>query len=250
MTLRSQIMIGLIATASFPLISFGTDATNTASAPRIYSETEIAYIRGINCDTFTSDAKAQCLDIKKSTLSQSTTAAGNTPSQPVRSQSGSEDRHLPVPLVKSGTGSEDRRLPVPPVRSQSGDEDRETLVSQSGTTPTKPAKPPMGTGAMMESGADKEHQIQGLGMAISRLTPTDRDTLVKMIREYLTSKGLTLGAPEVKKNETERKGWDGSIKGKKTDTEIQAERAALIAKREAKREAMRKEYAGHVTLMK
>ena len=30
MTLRSRLMIGLIATASFPVISFGTDAVNTS----------------------------------------------------------------------------------------------------------------------------------------------------------------------------------------------------------------------------
>ncbi len=57
MTLRSRLMIGLFAIASFPLISFGTDTTNTATAPRIYSETEIAYIRNINCDIFTNEAK-------------------------------------------------------------------------------------------------------------------------------------------------------------------------------------------------
>ena len=102
----------------------------------------------------------------------------------------------------------------------------------------------------MGTGTDMEHQIKGIGMAIGKLTPTDREALIKMIREYLTAKGITLGAPEVKKDETERKGWDGSIKGKKTDTEIQAERAALLAKAKAKRETMRKEYVGHVTLMK
>lgn len=107
-----------------------------------------------------------------------------------------------------------------------------------------------GTGTMMGTGTDMEDPMHNLSMAIGRLTPTDRDTLIKMIREYLTSKGLTLGAPEVKKDETERKGWDGSIKGKKTDTEIQTERSALLAKAKEKREAMRKEYVGHVTLMK
>ena len=71
-----------------------------------------------------------------------------------------------------------------------------------------------------------------------------------MIQEYFVSKGLTLGDPEVKKDETERKGWDGSIKGKKTDTEIQTDRAALLEAAKTKREAMRKEYVGHVTLMK
>ena len=102
----------------------------------------------------------------------------------------------------------------------------------------------------MGSGTNMEHQIKGLGAAIGKLTPTDREALIQMIREYLTTKGITLGNPEVKKDETERKGWDGSIKGKKTDTEIQAERAALLMKAQIKREAMRKEYVGHVTLMK
>ena len=138
---------------------------------------------------------------------------------------------------------------LPPAKSETND-DHHPLTSESGTTIAKPPKPPMGTGAVMGSGTDTEHQIQGIGMAIGKLTPTDRDALIKMIREYLVSKGITLGAPEVKKDETERKGWDGSIKGNKTVTEIQAERATLLAKAKAKREAMRKEYVGHVTLMK
>ena len=226
MTLRLQLIVWLIAIASFPIASSGTEIVGTiSSSPRVYTETEIAYIRGLNCDTLTTDAKARCLDIKKAALSQLNTATGNTLEKPVRSQTDNEDRHLPVPPVKSETGSDDHR----------------PLVSKSGTTLPKP---------QMGTGTDMEHQIKGIGMAIGKLTPTDREALIKMIREYLTAKGITLGAPEVKKDETERKGWDGSIKGKKTDTEIQAERAALLAKAKAKRETMRKEYVGHVTLMK
>jgi 2'-5' RNA ligase len=61
---------------------------------------------------------------------------------------------------------------------------------------------------------------------------------------------VTLGAPEVKNTDAERKGWDGSVKGKKTATEIQADRKAALEKAKAKREAMRKNYVGHVTLIK
>ncbi len=75
MTLRSRLMIGLIAIASFPLISSGTEGTVGAPppppTPHVYTETEIAYIRGLNCDTFTeAAAKTRCLDIKKMALSQ------------------------------------------------------------------------------------------------------------------------------------------------------------------------------------
>ena len=149
-------MIGLIATASFPLISFGTELSST-TIPTSYSEAQLAYIRGINCDTFTEVAeKTRCIEIKKMTLSQTLSGTSNI-------------------------------LP-PPVKSEIKDSDRHTLASQSGTTLPKPPKPPMGTGANMGNGSDMEHQIQGIGMAIGKLTPTDRDALIKMIREYLTAK--------------------------------------------------------------
>ncbi|MBC7504081.1 hypothetical protein H7169_03845 [Candidatus Gracilibacteria bacterium] len=237
MTLHSRLIIGLIATASFPIISFGTDATNIAGTPRIYDDTEIAYIRSINCDILTSDAKTLCLDIKKSTLIQTT----------VESDKEMNISKLPNPPM--GTGATSNRLLLPAIQKRGGDENSRVAGAGSGGGP-RVRMILDGTGTMMGSGKDMADQMHGLNIAIGKLTPADRDTLVKMIREYLTSKGITIGAPEVKKDETERKGWDGSIKGKKTDTETQTDRATLLEKAKAKREAMKKEYVGNVTLMK
>ncbi len=148
------------------------------TAPRVYTDTEIAYIRGLNCDTLSSEAKTRCLDIKKATLSQPPTATGNTLQKPVKSETENDDRHLSVP----------------PVKLEAGSDDRHPLGSQSGTTLPKPPKPPIGSGAVAE------HPMEGIGMAIGKLTPADRDTLVKMIREYLVSKGVDLAGFADKKD--------------------------------------------------
>jgi hypothetical protein len=52
MTLRSQFIIGLIAIASFPIISSGADTTSINPPRRIYTQTEIPYVQRLNCDTF------------------------------------------------------------------------------------------------------------------------------------------------------------------------------------------------------
>lgn len=67
-------------------------------------------------------------------------------------------------------------------------------VSQSGTTMPMP-KPPMG------SGATGENPGQGLMLAIGKLSSTDRETLMKTIREYLTSKGIDLAQIAEKREE-------------------------------------------------
>lgn len=102
----------------------------------------------------------------------------------------------------------------------------------------------------MGSGADMEHEMKWLALALGKLTVEQRSELQKMIRAYLTSKWVTLGTSEVQNTDAQRKGWDGSIKGNKTATEIQAERKAALEKAKAKREEMRKNYVGHVTLIK
>ena len=122
MTLRSRLLIGVLATLSVPLISSAMEGTSTS--PRVYTATEIAYIRGINCDTFTSTEKTRCLEIKKAALSQSQSGTIALPKPPEKTHSGSEMEH-----------------PKPP-------------VSNSGTTLPKPPKPPMG------SGADMEHEMK------------------------------------------------------------------------------------------
>jgi hypothetical protein len=61
-----------------------------------------------------------------------------------------------------------------------------TGTTQTGSTQTGTTipKPPMGSGAMME------RETKGLMLAIGALSPADRATLVKMIRDYLVSKGI------------------------------------------------------------
>lgn len=127
MTLRSRLLIGVLATLSVPLIS---SAMESATAPRVYTQTEIAYIRGINCDTVSASEQAHCMEIKKAALAQSQSGTTTLPKPPEKTHSGSEMDH-----------------PKPP-------------VSNSGTTLPKPPKPPMGTGAITGSGADIEREMK------------------------------------------------------------------------------------------
>jgi hypothetical protein len=108
----------------------------------------------------------------------------------------------------------------------------------------------MGTGAITGSGADIEREMKWLALALGKLTPEQRIELRKMIREYLTSKWVTIETPEVKNTDSERKGWDGSVKWNKATQEVSTDRKAAIEKAKAKREEMRKNYVGHVTLIK
>ena len=226
MTLSSRLIVGLIAIASFPLISSGTEGTSTSPlAPRVYTDTEITYIRGLNCDTLTTDAKARCLDIKKAALSQVTTITRDTLPPPVRTESGTDDRHPQMPPPGSQTGSDDRHPPMDP-------------VSNSGTLAPKPPKPPMG------SGTEMDHPTEGIGMAIGKLSPTDRDALLKMIREYLTAKGVNLTEfadkkDEVKEVKKESKTEIKEVK-KEARTEIKTIRTTTQNTAKMKREEMRK----------
>lgn len=114
MTLRSRLLIAVFAMLSIPLISSAMEGTSTS--PRVYTATEIAYIRGINCDTFTSTEKTRCLEIKKAALSQSQTGTTLPPPRretqsgatemhhtPEHTQSGSEMEHPKPPASQTGT---------------------------------------------------------------------------------------------------------------------------------------------------
>lgn len=211
MTLRSRLMIGLIALSSFPLISSGADVATTAT-PRIYNQVEIAYIQGLNCDTFTeAAAKTRCLEIKKQVAMQApVTGTGVSLPPPVKSESGSMDQHPPIPP-----------------RSQTGSDDHRPMMNSGSTTLPKPPKPPMGSGAEMNNPG------QGLMFAIGQLSLADREILVKMIREYLTKKGIDLSKYAEKREEIKE------VK-KEARTEIKEIRNTTQDAARAKREEMRK----------
>ncbi len=56
--------------------------------------------------------------------------------------------------------------------------------SMMGSGMVRPTKPPMGSGSMMG------HEMKSLHMAVQQLSPTDHAALMKMIKEYLVSKGI------------------------------------------------------------
>ncbi len=212
MNFRSWLSLGLIATASFPLISFG--AESTTSAPRVYNQVEIAYIQGLNCDTFTADAKWRCLEIKKQVAIQSP-VTGTGPVLP------------PPPPAKTESGSDDRRPPMTPATSQTGSDNHHPMpmVWQSGTLMPMP-KPPMGSGTTENPG-------KGLMLAIGQLSTTDREALMKTIREYLASKGIDMAKYVEQREEIKE------VK-KETRTEIKEIRNTTQDAARMKREEMRK----------
>ncbi len=110
-------------------------------------------------------------------------------------------------------------------------------------------RPPMGSGAMMGSGMRLDHecsapgscgqwlppparwtgsqmmieqQMKWLGMAMTKLTPEQRDELMKTVRSYLESKWVTLPTQEAMKNmkgdmKDEIKDMKSQIKNKKEE---------------------------------
>jgi hypothetical protein len=96
-----------------------------------------------------------------------------------------------------------------------------TGIAQTGTTMPKP---PMGSGAMME------HETKWLMLAIGALSPADRATLVKMVRDYLVSKGIDPAKYAEKRDEIKevRKDTHEDIKDMK-----KVNRDAVKEKREA-----------------
>ncbi|NRH20804.1 hypothetical protein HOO68_02040 [Candidatus Gracilibacteria bacterium] len=135
----------------------------------------------------------------------------------------------------------------------------------------RPSKPPMGTGAMVGSGMINSErplppkppmgtgaeimdpEMRAITMAIVKLAPENRNELMKIIRTYLEEKGIQENGL--------KKGWDGSIKGNKTPIEIkdkheiQKEKIKTLREKQKEMRAKlssenKKNYVGHVTLMK
>lgn len=99
------------------------------------------------------------------------------------------------------------------------------------------------------TGAVREAEMKSLGMAIGKLTPTQRMELMKMIRNYLESKGVKNQNPEDKKESSTNKDEDSNKKIPLTREEILANQQALQEKVRAMKEKQ-KEYTGHITLNK
>ncbi len=86
--------------------------------------------------------------------------------------------------------------------------------------------------------------MEGIGMAIGKLSPADRDALIKMIREYLTAKGVNLTEfadkkDEVKEVKNETKIEIKEVK-KEARTEVKTIRNTVQNTAKTKREEMRK----------
>lgn len=101
-----------------------------------------------------------------------------------------------------------------------------TTTTGTGTTQSGIVRPPMGSGAMME------REMKGLHMAMGQLSVADREALVKMIKDYLVSKGIDPAKYAEKRDE---------IKEVRKDTkeEIKSMRDKMHADRKAKMEEMR-----------
>lgn len=100
----------------------------------------------------------------------------------------------------------------------------------------RPPRPPMGSGTMMGSGAMMERELKGLHMAMAQLSPADREALVKMIKDYLLSKGIDPAKYAEKRDEIKelRKDTHEDIKEMRKKT-----REAAKAKREEMREKIK-----------
>jgi hypothetical protein len=94
----------------------------------------------------------------------------------------------------------------------------------------------MGSGGQMSSGATMENETKWLMLAIRALSPADRATLMKMVRDYLVSKGIdpTKYAEERDEiNEIRQDGHDDIMDMRKRNQE------AMKAKRDEMRARIR-----------
>lgn len=82
------------------------------------------------------------------------------------------------------------------------------------------------------TGTGMEAELKGIHMAMAQLSATDREALIKMIKEYLVSKGIDPTKYAEKREEIKM------IK-KQTKEEIKASREKLKEENKAKREEMR-----------
>lgn len=121
---------------------------------------------------------------------------------------------------------------MPPPHPPMGDESdmdrppRPSMGSGGMINHDMPPRPPMGSGTMMENDA------KGLMLAIGALSPTDRATLIKMIKEYLLSKGIDPTKYAEKRDEIK------DIR-KDTHTEIKEMRTTTQESVKAKRDEMK-----------
>lgn len=199
----NKLLLGsLLATASCSLISLAS-AADTAPT-RQFSQTEISYIQNINCDTFKGSDKTYCLAIKSQALAQASNTGSTT---------------LPPPQAGSGAP-----LPPPPHHDEH---------TQSGNTLPKP---PMSTSSGSVDG------MRGVQEAIAQLSPTDREALAKIIRNYLTSKGITIS--DAKSIKQEVKEVKEQAKQEIKDTR-DATKKAIQAKRDALKEVIKSKRDAH-----
>lgn len=109
----------------------------------------------------------------------------------------------------------------------------------------RPPRPPMGSGSMMGSGVVGsgtmiDRDMDGLKMAIGKLTPEQRVELVKVIRAFFESKGIQM--PTSSENKSQIKDLRNDMKDaaktlrKKTQEEIKAQRELVREKIKSLRE--------------
>lgn len=117
-----------------------------------------------------------------------------------------------------------------PLLSVSADTSSSTTAGTGTTTQTGVVRPPMGSGAMIE------RELKSLHMAMAQLSPADREALVKMIKDYLVSKGIDPVKYAEKRDEIKelRKDTREDVKEMRKKT-----REATKAKREEMREKIK-----------
>lgn len=167
----------------------------------------------VNCDTFSGEAKNSCLEKKKQIMMRWTQVR---------------------PVFGTGT-------PNPPPPRRDGDNGTGTLMP-------RPPKDGSGSGWMMPRPPKPEGRNdeikppqEALTLAIAKLSPADREELMKIIGNYLTAKGISLPPVWIQPNWKDLRG-NGKIdirdfsrgKGDTTNSGNQD----------------KKNYVGHVTLIK
>ncbi len=212
------ILMGTLIAMSLPLLAQASDSTDGP-----LTQAQIDYILKQNCDSFTGDTKNYCLQIKWKAQTQvrlgqvAPNRDGSGMSSPTTQEpkkdtppSSQPPRDTPIfnpqPLkhddamnrlprqdgmTQPPKGNPDATRPSEP--SHDGTDSRDNQDHKSMLPPSRDGsgtnQPPMDRNDM-----GKPHR-DGIGQAVEKLSPADREELMKIIRTFLESKGIQVTPP-------------------------------------------------------
>lgn len=149
----------------------------------VLTSDQINYIMKLNCDTFTGDNKNLCISKKMQAHKQ---------------------------LEQNGWGTQNPSLNTPPATQETKRDMQPPVGDNSGGIrpprevgePPRPPRDGTGTHDVRDQNppSDQNPPHDSIGQAVQKLSPADREELMKLIRSFLESKGIQITLPPVRQD--------------------------------------------------